>query len=92
MNKYQIALDELEFASVQYYGDKENYFAVEDMIENSKVLQELVDKVTPKKVKGRSITYDGVVGNCPTCNAFLRKCDRNTFCKHCGQALDWEGR
>lgn len=43
MNKYQIALDELEFTSVQYYGDKENHIAVEDMIENSKVLQELID-------------------------------------------------
>ena len=42
MNKYQEALDELEFASVQYYSYVD-IDAVKIMLEHSQLLQELID-------------------------------------------------
>ena len=56
---------------------------VNTTIEGFDILQELVDKATPIKVK----TLNGV-DYCEKC--LYQIDDRNyDFCSHCGQALDW---
>ena len=60
-----------------------------------RVLQELVDKNTPKKVKiSIAIEYDQIEEGwyekhyyyCPNCNSLV---DKPNYCPNCGQALDW---
>lgn len=83
MNKYQEALEKL-----QKIEQAENTWD-----ENCDILQELVDKAIPKKLK---ITIHN--GFCPNCQeafglertkeAILRP-HWFSFCPYCGQALDW---
>ena len=93
MNKYQEALDRLVKHSCPQRTscnecDMKGYCnrIAKDWID---VLPELVDKATPKKPKGISITHDGRVGNCPNCNKLVRECDYKADICECGQALDW---
>jgi len=58
------------------------------------ILQELIDKNTPKKVIGLSINYEGLLGNCPYCNELVFEHQLNSrkitkVCQDCGQAIDW---
>lgn len=89
MNKYIEALD---FAK-KHLDSKHD-------LERVRVLQELVDKATPKKPlpnkkieKGKYITW-----NCPNCNKYissgyyyppLRMAYNHKYCCECGQKLDW---
>ena len=94
MNKYQEALDFLcdfdweENDCGEYYSlDKETLNA------NKSVLQELIDKATPKEPD-----LNDFIVLCPDCGAIL--CDAFEaygedgsneihYCRCCGQALDW---
>ena len=86
-NKYQEALDNVRKA----YVESEHYDE-----EDINLLQELVDKATPKKLSETKIQYTieipayMVVKTCPKCN---RKFDYKNmgvnYCSICGQHLDW---
>lgn len=98
MNKYQEALNFLCDHAMEYIADfdwEENdcgeYYPLDkDVLNaNKSVLQELVDKATPKKPKGISISYEGKLGNCPFCNRLVRLKDSKPNVCLCGQALDW---
>ena len=88
MNKYQEALD-----NMIYYSQDTTDLTEEECF---RLLQELVDRATPKKVKvvpGDRLRFDGL---CPNCNRPLFdgsdmffKEKRYQFCDYCGQALDW---
>ena len=94
MNKYQEALNELKSwsttSSIPIGADK--HFVYEQV----HIIQELIDRATPKKVKvvpGDRLRFDGL---CPNCNRPLFdgsdmffKEKRYQFCDYCGQALDW---
>ncbi len=78
MNKYQEALDTL----VRYAHESPNVGWV--LIHEENILQELVDRATPKKPP----KHDKVV--CSTCNSKANYGHPYTeYCCHCGQALDW---
>lgn len=88
-NKYQEALnrivdDDYNFPHDHYEEDKA--VAKERDIE---ILQELVDKATPQKPKGISVSFDGRVANCPCCNTFIREQDQKPNICKCGQVFDW---
>lgn len=86
MNKYQEALKKL-----RKIEQTENTWD-----ENCEVLQELVDRATPKKPKIRAFNEaepwycaDYLVEReaCPLCGRKLL--DKDPYCYICGQALDW---
>ena len=84
MNKYQEALD---FAK-KHLDSKQD-------LEKVGVMQELVDKATPKKPINR-INYRTDINAyyCPNCNGFIcnyydKDNERDDYCCNCGQALDW---
>lgn len=80
MNKYQEALDYLK----KHLDSKCDLRKVE-------VLQELVDKVTPKKIL-RTVNDNGEpflprgYGECPKCKTVVG-CS-NKYCRECGQRLE----
>lgn len=81
MNKYQKSLKKL-----RKIEQTENTWD-----ENCEVLQELVERATPKKPKNWKAErrLNGAVEfNCPVCNRLYT--ERVNFCASCGQALDWE--
>ena len=87
MNKYQEALEKIRLLDCY---DEENF---EIKFENIPIIQELVDRATPKKpiVDEEHIYDDGV---CPNCHSSrIGNWEFNgVFYKHCadcGQALDW---
>jgi hypothetical protein len=55
-----------------------------EVLEAEKVIEQLVDRATPKKV-GRLKAYPSM-GTCPSCEIPL---SIQPFCEQCGQALDW---
>ena len=101
MNKYQEALNTLYYLSCDYcefdYMKSDGLLSddeLDDIYKNKvepswQCLIELIEKATPKKAKGISITHEGRVGNCPSCNRFVRKVDIKPNICECGQALDW---
>lgn len=98
MNKHQEALDKLRthclasptHAMGEEFGFGADYDLNHDGYEDeTDVLQELVDKATPKRVVGLSITYDGLVGNCPSCKKFVRQQDSKPNLCECTQQMDW---
>ena len=61
-----------------------------------KILQELVDKATPKKLKNKTDKDGRLLWVCPTCGDVYMKfwSDVETIscrkhCDNCGQKLDW---
>lgn len=94
MNKYQEAL--IYFCNGCHHEYEEGEYGqckrVEGKCKHYKVLQELVDKETPQKVKRISVlTYEAV--ECPRCQKeFVVKFHKDdyTYCPNCGQKLDWE--
>lgn len=86
-NKYQEALDIISSRCVETSDNDEKQMDL---------LQELVDKATPKKLSEAKIQYSieipayMVVKTCPKCN---RKFDYKNmgvnYCSICGQHLDW---
>ena len=86
MNKYQEALDNVDKCRV----NKTLNINIKDIL----ILQELVDKATPKKPE--YLNYGGYkIGNyhCPNCNSIIVIDNRNyklpKYCDECGQAFDW---
>ena len=81
MNKYQEALSSILFTlhlrvKPKILGNCED--------ENLEVLQELVDRATPKKpIYESKLSRYGY--RCPICELFVD----DDFCKNCGQAIDW---
>lgn len=76
MNKYQEALDRFWEAQDEYHC----------LGYSRSLLQELVEKATPKLPKrnfGKGVNY-----KCPVCESSIGT--KNKYCKHCGQRIKWE--
>lgn len=95
MINYQKALDYLRMLE-----RKENLFFTNQVAPqiNCDVLQELVDKATPKKVKNKqdhytyeTYDYEYTSGNCPCCNngIYCDELNDTIYCPCCGQKIDW---
>ena len=83
MNKYQEALNTL----VKYAHESPNVGWV--LIHEENILQELVDKETPKDI---NLTYGEIQSNilyyyCPNCCSKVK--DKSKYCSNCGQKLKW---
>lgn len=69
---------------------KQYHWKVEDKEKALEILEELVERDTPKKVKiGTSKHFKFPI--CPNCKTELNEYYKyaNKFCKECGQRLDW---
>ena len=101
MNKYQDALNEIHSLALPSSEDAYEHRSMY-LQERYDLLQELIDKATPKKPMLNHIAtkFDKLIGQqttyiCPECrNACLVKCapngrNQNNYCYDCGQALDW---
>lgn len=84
MNKYKKALDFLLVGPADCYGDK-TLTERNEIIENIKLIKELVERATPKKVV--KMTVNSGYGSCPDCRQPVNFLER--FCHCCGQELDW---
>jgi|GEM_PF-3452764 len=84
MNKYQEALNCFTecwgCTKPEYYNDVMNKLRIEK--ERKKLLQNLVDKATPKEIHYMSADY----GTCPSCNGEVMNGDN--YCIECGQRLE----
>ena len=83
MNRYEEAFEELK--EVLYLPDKY-------LEKRLNILQELVEKATPKK----PIPLNWDMNRCPNCKCYLptkrnalKKREPRIYCDRCGQALDW---
>lgn len=90
MNKYQEALNNLVGYRTGFRGGKT---IIQEYIN---ILQELVDKATPKKLKSKTDKDGRLLLVCPNCGDVYMKfwSDVETIscrkhCDECGQALDW---
>ena len=80
MYKHQESLNNVK----RVYVESEHYDE-----EDIRLLQELVDKATPKKpIKSNNPLFDYMVF-CPACNKSMSF--KNYYCGSCGQAVDWSG-
>ena len=90
-NKYQEALDNAK-DDIEYCYNDYGEDVPKERLKEIKLLQELVDKETAKKVKKRlkaiSPIHDIVVGTCLNCGEEDLKANCN-YCPSCGQKLDW---
>lgn len=97
MNKYQEALTILKTYIVDYDDEYEaDIYLYESYKEEFDLLQELVDKATPKKLKNKTDKDGRLLWVCPTCGDVYMKFwnDVETIscrkhCDNCGQKLDW---
>ena len=79
MNKYQEALD----CAKKHLDSKHDLKKVE-------VLQELVNKGTPKKAKPMYIPLVSTPYRCPCCGTLVKnEIEEFNYCHNCGQAIDW---
>ena len=81
MNKYKEAFDELK--EVLYLPDKY-------LEKRLNILQELVEKATPKRPKTYCDDYSYF--DCPSCGmtiGFMNEREEHHYCLNCGQALSW---
>lgn len=92
-NKYQEALERIGAEKLARGELIRNDSKVEPYLN---ILQELVDKETPKKPNKLKefITFDGIVykiAKCPNCkgNNKVREYVSGNRCYTCGQKLDW---
>lgn len=83
MNKHQKALDRIVSTIIE--EEAGGYW------ESKNILQELVERATPKKLVTTRYTR-----RCPSCNRQMSGINNAhpnmKFCPNCGQALDWEVR
>lgn len=91
MRYYQQALDILSIDTSQIKEDEHLFNILNAQRYCLPLIQELVDKATPTEVVGRSMTYDGYVGNCPYCAEFVRARGEKPYICECGQKLIWKG-
>ena len=92
MSKAQEALDELYFDATNGENELIKQKYIRSINENKEVLQELVDRATPKKPEWAIINYTtanpyGRLNFCPTCKSVL--VNKNKPCHECSQAIDW---
>lgn len=91
MNKYQQALAEIKVKCL-IQGNR-TVFKFGDVLKKEvDVLQELVDRATPKKVLNVRNSNKGVkFGQCPNCKKDVMWIDYPYVCGHkgCAQLLDW---
>ena len=91
MNKYEQALEILSFDTTQIQDDVHLFNILNAKRYCETIIQEFVDKATPTEVEGLSITYEGLVGNCPYCGEFVVEwSDKPDICE-CGQKFIWKG-
>ena len=84
MNKYQEAFN--NFKTLKYIPNAINLTMNISLFEkDTKILQELVDKATPKKVKTFPNSF--YIKICPNCGSTLET--KRNYCGECGQKLDW---
>ena len=93
MNKYQKALDSLKLECKATYIDDRGvriYTSDKNADERVRILQELVDKETPKSVEKDWVIDDGVereIPICPVCkNIYLTR--MQNYCDCCGQKIN----
>lgn len=84
---YKKALD-----NIRFYCGNANYdeYLNPKVFEELNIIQELVDKATPKKTIKEPIIRDGYrqyKNYCPICKQELLIL--GNYCLHCGQAVDW---
>lgn len=90
MNKYQEAYNIID-GYVLFHGLAEEDERYKELIKALGMLNELVDKATPKKpIKSEEQDIRYVTKyECPNCHQyFTRRISK--YCYHCGQALKWE--
>ena len=99
MNKYQEALEEIENVLIDCGRTKD--LSGETILKEQNelnLLQELVDKTTPKKVKKatkKDYMETGYKNRCPLCGNMVGtitndlNIEHDDYCCSCGQALDW---
>ena len=85
MSKYQEALKRLKTNEYLTSREQRQYY---------NLLQELVNKETPKKPKSKlyGITGEGetfMYHYCPICGFYSVEKDYANYCPNCGQKLDW---
>ena len=93
MNKYQEALDIINRVAFKQYEDvcysttkKSRAMNYESLLERSaNTLQELVEKETSRKA---SKNLFGRLA-CDNCGISFQELGQQTYCKHCGQRIDW---
>ena len=87
MNKYEEALkiicDYTEYLYISRGVGRKH------LLEQIKVMRELVHKATPKKPIFPSENYF-FLWKCPSCNQDFISDSANNHCSNCGQALDWD--
>ncbi len=97
MNEYEEALN--IFCEQNVFKD----ISKDVLEEKYKLLKELVEKATPKKVKkskpleddvtiGKAIFCKGttLLTKCPNCDAWLNPLYHKEYCGNCGQKVSWE--
>lgn len=105
MNKYQEALDKVKSVPlfIEPKPDRNGwtiYLEVSSIEEKNKtdidVLQELVDKATPKKPIKKTYEYESMYEEILIKTYYICGCEKfsdvhrvDRFCPKCGQAIDW---
>lgn len=84
MNKYQEALSDIKMGYREIKEDR-NASLNENEKAQFNLLQDLVERATPKRADFRDYGDDGRERRCPCCYRLLFDWDK--FCSHCGQAL-----
>lgn len=91
-NKYQEALDNAK-DDIEYRYNDSFEEVPKERLDEIKLLQELVDKQKPQKVKKELIAFSNihniVVGTCLNCGEGNFK-ENGNYCSNCGQHLNWE--
>ena len=97
MNKYEQAILELETHCLQKddedynftYGTYIPYVEHREYSNAVKLLKELVERATPKKITqtDKNVEYY-IEYRCPNCESGVEY-NEQQFCDVCGQALDW---
>lgn len=94
MNEYQKSIEVIDTLLHLMCGEeREDGYkpTMEEMSKSMYLLQELVERATPKKLVATRHTR-----RCPSCNRQMSDINNAhpnmKFCPNCGQALDWEMR
>lgn len=93
-SKYQEALDRVKEVYIYLCDEFNLKKAAVKMNDDIEVLQELVDKATPKKVRYENAPKPSMayVYSCPNCGRMLGVNCKPTYinyCDECGIKLDW---
>lgn len=81
MNKYQAALSDIKMEYIEIKEDR-NASLNEDEKDQFNLLQDLVERATPKRAAFKDYGDDGRERRCPCCSRPLFDWDK--FCSYCG--------